>query len=96
MIHDMYLFAMLIAGLLILHVMMSKICKTNRLQFRAYPVATNLKRLNLFGLESGHRDSLTPVIKLSTAHTVIRLSQADDFSVQCCCMIERRLLEPKR
>ena len=64
------------------------------MQFRAYPIATNLKRLDFFGLESCHRDSLTPVTKLSTAHTTICLSQADDFSVQCCCMIDRRLLEP--
>ena len=85
---------MLTAGLSILHTMVCRICKTISLQFRAYPIATNLKRLNLFGLEGCHRDSLTSVIELSTAHTITCLSQADDFCVHCCCMIDRRLLGP--
>ena len=88
------IFAIPIAGLSVLHVMMKEICKTDRLQIRAYPIATDLKRLDLFRLESCHRNPLTPVVELSTAHTFICQSQADDFTVQCCCMIERRLLEP--
>jgi hypothetical protein len=44
--------------------------------YGAYPIATSLKRFDLFRLEARHRDPLTAVVELTTAHHTVALTFA--------------------